>query len=456
MALDLVVGVPTVSWTGPGVLQQASAASNTWQEVIGPATPYAMAPTNHARVFRCRVPPYAVVDTGQTNCYDELTAVSPPATNDALHGQDAQYAGSPPSYVISQDGLTVFDRNTGLTWQRTTDRDGDGDIDAADKLSWTDALDHPATANAAGYGGYHDWQLPTIKQLYSLIDFRGLDPSGYTGTGVSGLVPYIDTNYFDFGYGDTGASERIIDAQYWSSTEYVSTTMNGDPTAFGVNFADGRIKGYPTAPIGPPGNQFTMTAYVVLVRSNSTYGVNDFVDNRDGTVTDLATGLMWQQDDSGTTQNWARALAYAEALDLAGHRDWRLPTAKELQSIVDYTRSPDTTSSAAIDPVFTSSAIIDAGGRTNYPFYWTSTTHANWTTSPGRSAVYIAFGEALGWMQPPGGGDYVLLDVHGAGAQRSDPKSGNPADWPNGHGPQGDVIRIYHHVRCVRGGAAKH
>ena len=68
-------------------------------------------------------------------------------------------------------------------------------------------------------------------------------------------------------------------------------------------------------------------------------------------------------------------------------------------------------------------------------------------------AVYIAFGEALGYMEmPPNSGNYQLLDVHGAGAQRSDPKSGDPADWPHGNGPQGDVVRIYNYVHAVRDG----
>ena len=58
----------------------------------------------------------------------------------------------------------------------------------------------------------------------------------------------------------------------------------------------------------------------------------------------------------------------------------------------------------------------------------------------------------------PLGADYsvnatgdTLLDVHGAGAQRSDPKSGDAADYAGGHGPQGDVVRIDNYVRCVRG-----
>ncbi|MFA6294459.1 MAG: hypothetical protein WC637_21895, partial [Victivallales bacterium] len=49
-------------------------------------------------------------------------------------------------------------------------------------------------------------------------------------------------------------------------------------------------------------------------------------------------------------------------------------------------------------------------------------------------------------------GDYHFTDVHGAGAQRSDPKTGDPSLFPHGRGPQGDVVRINNFVRCVRGG----
>ncbi|GAF95222.1 unnamed protein product, partial [marine sediment metagenome] len=225
---------------------------------------------------------------------------------------------------------------------------------------------------------------------------------------------------------------------YCSSTEYVSTTMNGDHTVFGVNFADGRIKGYGTTT--PRGEKKFYCAYV---RGNPGYATNDFVDNGDETVTDLATGLTWQQGDDGVARNWQEALAYAEDLVLGGHSAWRLPNAKELQSIVDYTRSPATSGSAAIDPVFDCTPIVAEDGSVDFGFYWTGTSHLDGPRA-GASACYVAFGRAWGYMH----GHW--MDVHGAGCQRSDPKSGDPSAFPTGFGPQGDARRIYNMVRCVR------
>ena len=377
---------------------------------------------------------FTIVDTGQTICYDDRNELTTcPAEGESFYGQDAQYNKTAASYTDNGDG-TVTDNNTGLMWQQ----------DPGDKMTYDEAVSGAGSFNLAGYD---DWRLPTIKELYSLILFSGMDPSGMPGDDTTGLVPFIDTDYFDFEYGNPDTGERIIDSQWATSTEYVNTTMGGNRTMFGVNFADGRIKGYPI------GNK---TYFVIYVRGNTAYGINAFSENNDGTVTDNSTGLMWMQQDSGYfaagddndgALSWEQALEWAENLEYAGHSDWRLPNAKELQSIVDYTRSPATTGSAAIDPVFSTSVIIDEGGNANYPFYWTSTTHAN--AHNGSNAVYIAFGEALGWMQNPFG-DYTLMDVHGAGAQRSDPKSGDPDEFPTGRGPQGDAIRIYNYVRLVR------
>ena len=298
-------------------------------------------------------------------------------------------------------------------------------------MSFDDASSYAENLNL---GGYSDWRVPTIKELYSLILFTG------TVKGEKAINFFIDIQYFNQPLGDSSKGEREIDAQTWSSTEYVGKTMRNDDTVFGVNFVDGRIKGYPKY---DPRSRKENKMYFRLVRGNKRYGTNDYVANSDNTVTDEATGLMWQQSDSGLGMSWEEALKYAEDLVLGGYDDWRLPNAKELQSIVDYTRSPQTSGSAAIDSVFDISEIKDPDGGVQYPYFWTGTSHLD-GRNPFDSAVYIAFGEAQGKM------NNRFMDVHGAGAQRSDPKSGSKNDYPDYFGPQGDVRYVFNYVRCVR------
>jgi hypothetical protein len=376
--------------------------------------------------------PYTIVGTGQTGCYSDDRPITPPAPGAAFYGQDAQQPGPAPAYKDNGNG-TVSDLNTGLMWVQAR----------GTKVTWDDAA---AGAARCRVGGYTDWRMPTIKELYSLINFTGT-----VRRTAAESIPYLDTRYFEFMYGDGGTAmgSRLIDCQDWSATTYVGTTMNGNPTAFGVNFADGRIKGYPKSARGPEGIR-PHQMYVRYVRGNPQYGKNDFRDNGNGTVTDRATGLMWAQADSGTGMNWQAALAWVQrknAEKYLGYSDWRLPNAKELQSLVDYTRAPAVTNSPAIDPVFRTTKLEDG----DYPFFWSSTTHID--GPPGQQyghAVYVAFGCAGGWMAFPPTFSKQLYDVHGAGAQRSDPKTGDPAAYPTGRGPQGDVVRINNFVRMVR------
>ena len=387
---------------------------------------------------------YAVVDTGQDECYDNSSEIACPQLGEPFYGQDAQYSGTQPSYTLSADGVTVYDNVTGLTWTQGADWTGDGVVDIDDKFTYAGAQTYVDTLNAQSYGGFNDWRVPSIKELYSLIDYRATDPDPMAG-GSSGLVPFIDDDIFEFAYGDTSGGERIIDSQWVTTTLYVSTVMNDMTAMFGVNFADGRIKGYPVRPM--PGQTEGKLFYARFCRGNTQYGQSNFIDNGDGTVTDEATGLMWSQSDSGEGMNWEDALAWVQQMNgknYLGYNDWRLPDAKELQSLVDYTRSPDTTNSAAIDPIFQATEITNEAGEKDYPFYWSSTTFLRFGGVA--AAVYVSFGEGLGSMD-----GVNVIDVHGAGCQRSDPKDGDPNDYPSwGHGPQGDVQRVFNYVRCVR------
>ncbi len=383
---------------------------------------------------------YTVVDTGQTSCFGLDSEITCPSEDGLYYGQDAQYDGQTPSYSNTGNG-TVIDLNTGLEWQQTSDSNGDTTIDYSDKMNQSQAESYCRNLVLAGN---NDWRLPDIKTLYSLIDFRGEDVSGQD----TEAQPFLNTDYFAFGYGDTNAGERLIDAQWATTSNYVSTVMNGSQAMFGVNLADGRIKGYGTDKM----------FYVQCVRGDESYGTNNLVDNGNDTVTDQATGLMWQQADNSSGLEWPEALASCENAATGNHMDWRLPNAKELHSIVDYTRSPDTTGSAALDAVFSATGFTNEAGEADYGFYWTSSTHKT-SNGHGENAVYISFGRALGYMNSQ------WMDVHGAGAQRSDMKEAKDfseldpsyqlaptaqGGWAIIRGPQGDVARRLNYVRCVR------
>jgi len=97
-----------------------------------------------------------------------------------------------------------------------------------------------------------------------------------------------------------------------------------------------------TAPIGVQGSAPPLR-----------YTVNTAI----GFVRDNVTGLVWQRGIGPGTYNWDGARSYCQSLPLDGKR-WRLPSVKELLTIVDPTSSP----------------VIDANAFTpSSEFFWTST-----------------------------------------------------------------------------------
>ena len=297
-----------------------------------------------------------VPDTGQTKCYDDTgNVIACPQPDEPFYGQDGNYLIDPPSYTKLDGGgnalpdsatswVMVRDNITGLVWEVKQDKDGVENYadphDADNTYTWydgsiatnpgvqgdgTDTEDFIAALNAASFGGYSDWRLPTVMELESIVDLSRHDPS-------------IDTAFF----------ANTQTSLYWSSNTRAIET----PYAWYMNFTSGTAS-----------YNYQSYGYCVrAVRGGQTQA--HFTDNGDGTLTDSATGLMWQQQTASGTFSWSQALSYCQGLNLAGHGDWRLPTRKELRSIADYGRY-----NPSLDPT----AFPDAQPSN----YWSSTTCAD-------------------------------------------------------------------------------
>lgn len=129
----------------------------------------------------------------------------------------------------------------------------------------------------------------------------------------------------------------------------------------------------------PPLKTGQTTSYTSGDDGNLQPGIpRNYTDNGDGTITDHATGLLWQKCSRGqnndstcsgtaTSTNWSDAVNYCNGLTLAG-KIWRLPTKQELETLPNYG--------------FSSTPIIDT---TMFPntvmnIYWSSTTYEQSTT----------------------------------------------------------------------------
>jgi len=100
--------------------------------------------------------------------------------------------------------------------------------------------------------------------------------------------------------------------------------------------------------------------------------VERFKDNKDGTITDLATSLMWSRTPKQIATSWNGATDYCRGLSLGGHSGWRLPTINEMKRLTDTTQQ-----NPALPAGHPFSNILTHLG------YWTKTRHRF-----GRNYVY--------------------------------------------------------------------
>jgi hypothetical protein len=80
---------------------------------------------------------------------------------------------------------------------------------------------------------------------------------------------------------------------------------------------------------------------------------SDYIDNGDGTITDIKNNLKWQKctaESSGIdcydglvdTFTFTNSILYCSSLNLGGNNNWRLPTKTELFTLVNIDNSPKT------------------------------------------------------------------------------------------------------------------
>ena len=122
-----------------------------------------------------------------------------------------------------------------LIWTQAPDWNGDGAIDTDGKLTQSASAASVAIINAGSRRGYYDWRLPSIKEIDSVMDFRGPRPAS---DDTDAPTKFIDITYLYFGYVYLKAAERTIDAQFATTSICVDKVMQGQSAMFGLNLAE--------------------------------------------------------------------------------------------------------------------------------------------------------------------------------------------------------------------------
>lgn len=211
-----------------------------------------------------------------------------------------------PASYDTQAPEIVVDRVTGLSWQRVAAAPTDFD---------------PANAACAALvlAGKDDWRLPTRIELASLVDFTS--------------SPAIDKSAF----ADTPA------VWFWSGSSVAGTE---EPWA--IDFASGSAE--------PHGVHDPAAAR--CVRADQT--PEHHFKARGAVVSDALTGLTWESTIDGASKlTFDQAAEHCRMLRTEGACDWRVPSMKELQTLLI-----DELSHPALDP----DAFPGAPGG----FQWTS------------------------------------------------------------------------------------
>ncbi len=206
------------------------------------------------------------------------------------------------TWGVLADGLSEFtdhvdsirDARTGLEWAKAT-------LEGQD---WTSAL---SVCTTQSYGGHLDWRLPTIAELTTLVDFSAGKPAC--------IAPGLDW------------PATTWDWPYWGNV----SDLNG-AVARSVRFDDGALDG---AGYGAAGRARCVRGGT---DGSAPSGQGSRFSLAEGgkVILDRLTNLRWQADVDLTFYAWNDAkLHCANGTPNLPGKGWRLPTIRELQSIID-------------------------------------------------------------------------------------------------------------------------
>jgi hypothetical protein len=284
-------------------------------------------------------------------------------------------------FTDNADG-TVTDGLTGLIWLK--------DAGCLTPAVWATALTE-ANQLASGTCSLSDgskagqWRLPNLNELESMIDVSASSPAVTPGN------PF----------------KNVANAVYWSSTSYWGG-QTGSPQAWAIRLSDGRYMNDSGSDVkatavnqvwavrGPGGGSIQLPAtgmYVVFAAGDDgsvPSGVKApfprFVDNANGTVTDLLTGLIWLKQANCIQGDWGTAVAAVGTLasgqcglsDGSSPGQWHMPNRNEMQSLQDRMMNNHSQWFAQTD-YNADGSVFQAAILSNFissQYYWTSTTDA--------------------------------------------------------------------------------
>jgi hypothetical protein len=235
----------------------------------------------------------------------------------------------PHSYRTSAEGL-VLDEVTGLEWQKSVAHSST----ETGGFTWEGAVSH---CEALEQGGHDDFRLPARLELVSILDPSTTEPAidaeafpdtpaapSFTGTPVASN-PELSAYSADLTFGSTNSTPKADEALVRC------------------------VRDARRPPLPEPGERFRVEG---------------------GTVLDRMTGLRWERNPTSARDTLEKARAYCGALIVNGNTSFRVPSVKELQTIVDDARS----TGLLLDPEAFPNAPAGA--------YWSSTRFAGKPEEP--------------------------------------------------------------------------